>query len=60
MMMATFKSKVSKARPETISLRTTIPSPVAEMMGLKDGDTLLWNVEPKGDKVVVTVSKERI
>jgi bifunctional DNA-binding transcriptional regulator/antitoxin component of YhaV-PrlF toxin-antitoxin module len=60
MLMAKFKSKVSKSHLKTISLRTTIPSPVVEMLGLKDGDTLVWEVEPKGDKVVVRVSIERL
>lgn len=58
--MAEFRSKVSKARHGTVSLRTTIPSAVAEMMGLKGGDSLLWEVEPKGNTVVVTVSKKRL
>lgn len=56
--MAEFRSKVGRARPTTTSLRTTIPIPVARMMGLQNGDILVWDVEPKGDKVVVTVSKE--
>jgi len=60
MTMAKFRSKVSKARHGTVSLRTTIPSAVAEMMGLRDGDILLWEVEPKGNTMVVTVFKKRL
>lgn len=57
--MAKFRSKVSKARPDAASLRTTIPNAVVELISLKDGDTLVWNAEPKANCMVVTVSVER-
>lgn len=58
--MAKFRSKVSKARSDATSMRTTIPHPVVELISLKNGDTLVWDVEPKANTIVVTVSVERL
>lgn len=57
--MAKFRSKVSKARPDATSLRTTIPNPVVQLITLKAGDYLIWDAEPKANTMVVTVSVER-
>jgi len=37
------------------SLRTTIPSSIVRQLGLKVGDQIEWNLEPKNNKFHVTV-----
>ena len=41
-------TKITKAKPETVSVRTTIPSHIAKKLGLKSGDSVEWDVD-KGD-----------
>ena len=43
--MKTNESKVSVAQSKSVSLRTTIPSNVAEQLGLNAGDTLRWKMD---------------
>ena len=49
-----FKSRVGRTKAASESLRTTIPEAVAAILGVTDGDTLAWVVEPGGLKVTVT------
>ncbi len=51
-----FETKVTVARPNTNSLRTTIPEGVAKVIGLKAGDTLKWKIEVKEGRMIVLVS----
>ncbi|HTT44730.1 MAG TPA: hypothetical protein VMH38_01780 [Thermoplasmata archaeon] len=53
-MARVFKSKVGRTKARSESLRTTIPEAVAAILGVGDGDTLAWVVEPGGLKVGVS------
>lgn len=41
-------SRVTRARPETVSVRTTIPAHVARKLKLEAGDTLEWDLDKEG------------
>ena len=49
---------VSSAKPDSISLRTTIPVFVAEQMGLKKGDHIDWKVDKKGKKWIAIIKQK--
>ncbi|MGH9983416.1 MAG: hypothetical protein ACRD8W_05600 [Nitrososphaeraceae archaeon] len=55
--MAEFTSKITISRPNSPSLRTTIPEGVAKLIELKAGDELLWKVNIKSSKVEVIIYK---
>ena len=55
--MGEFKSKVTIARPNSPSLRTTIPEGLAKLIDLGAGDELLWKVNIKGGSVEIILSK---
>lgn len=48
--LSTNQSRVTQAKPDTISVRTTIPSNIAKQLNLTNGDTLDWEVD-KNDKM---------
>jgi hypothetical protein len=52
-----FKTKATIARPNSPSLRTTIPEGVAKLIDLGAGDELVWKVEIKENRVEVSISK---
>jgi bifunctional DNA-binding transcriptional regulator/antitoxin component of YhaV-PrlF toxin-antitoxin module len=54
-----FKTKVTIARPNSPSLRTTIPEGVAKLIDLGAGDELVWKVDIKENQVVITLSKTK-
>jgi antitoxin component of MazEF toxin-antitoxin module len=56
--MAEFNSKVTLARPNSPSLRTTIPEGVAKMIELNTGDSLKWDIVIKDNKIEIRVSKK--
>jgi antitoxin component of MazEF toxin-antitoxin module len=56
--MAEFISKVTLARPNSPSLRTTIPEGVAKMIELNTGDSLKWDIAKKDNKIEIRVSKK--
>ena len=56
--MSAGESKVAAARPESISLRTTIPAFIAKQMKLSVGDTLDWDLDKNNDKWFATVQKK--
>jgi antitoxin component of MazEF toxin-antitoxin module len=56
--MAEFISKVTLARPNSPSLRTTIPEGVAKMIELNTGDSLKWDIAIKDNKIDIRVSKK--
>ena len=51
------QTKVVIAKTDSVSLRTTIPSHIVELMKLKDGDSLEWNFDIKDSEGIVTVRK---
>jgi hypothetical protein len=56
--VAEFISKVTYARPNSPSLRTTIPEGVAKMIELDAGDSLRWNIVIKDNNIEIKVSKK--
>jgi hypothetical protein len=56
--VAEFISKVTLARPNSPSLRTTIPEGIAKMIELNAGDELLWKISIKANNVEIKVSKK--
>ena len=56
--MKTNESKVSVAQSQSVSLRTTIPSNVAEQLGLNAGDTLGWKMDKIDDGWIAMISKK--
>jgi hypothetical protein len=51
------QTKVVLAKTDSVSLRTTIPSHIVELMKLKDGDSLEWNFDIKDSEGIVTIRK---
>jgi bifunctional DNA-binding transcriptional regulator/antitoxin component of YhaV-PrlF toxin-antitoxin module len=51
------QTKVVVAKIDSVSLRTTIPSHIVELMKLKDGDSLEWNFDIKDSEGIVTLKK---
>ena len=58
--MGEFKTKVTNARPNSPSLRTTIPEGLAKLIDLEAGDELLWKVNIRGGSVEIIVSKMKL
>ncbi|MCI6774843.1 AbrB/MazE/SpoVT family DNA-binding domain-containing protein [Methanobrevibacter boviskoreani] len=56
--MFEYETKVSIARPNSKSGRTTIPKEVMNFLDLKIGDYLSWNVKINGEQVIVEVNKK--
>lgn len=56
--MFEYETKVSIARPNSKSGRTTIPKEVMNFLDLKIGDYLSWNVKINGEQIVVEVNKK--
>jgi bifunctional DNA-binding transcriptional regulator/antitoxin component of YhaV-PrlF toxin-antitoxin module len=55
-----FKTKITVARPNSSSLRTTIPEGVVKLIDLGAGDELLWKVNIKGGNVQIILSKAKL
>lgn len=51
-------TKVARAKPETTSIRTTIPSHIADRLGLDVGDEIYWDIDKIDDKWVATISRK--
>ena len=51
-------TKVSRARPETTSARTTIPAHIVTQLGLDMGDALKWELDKTKDGVWVAVFRK--
>ena len=49
---------ISSAKPESRSLRTTIPVFVVEQVGFKDGDRLIWRVDKDGKEWMAIIRKK--
>ena len=54
----TYESKVSIARPNSKSGRTTIPQEVMNFLDLEIGDFVSWNVKIQGETVTVELNKK--
>ena len=59
MRMFTYNSKVSVARPNSKSGRTTIPQEVMNFLDLEIGDYVNWNVKIEGEKIIVEFEKNK-
>ena len=57
--MANNQTKVTQAKPETVSVRTTIPSHIAEKLNLLAGDILDWDVDRTAGGTWVAVIAKR-
>lgn len=57
--MFTYNSKVSVARPNSKSGRTTIPQEVMNFLDLEIGDYVNWNVKIEGEKIIVEFEKNK-
>lgn len=51
------QTRVVIAKTDSVSLRTTIPSHIVELLKLKDGDNLEWNFDIKDSEGIVTIKK---
>ena len=51
------QTRVVIAKTDSLSLRTTIPSHIVELLKLKDGDSLEWNFDIKDSEGIVTIKK---
>lgn len=52
-MVRVFESKAVRSVKGSPSIRTTVPEPVAAILGLEVGDTITWLVEPGSGAVSV-------
>ena len=55
-MTAGERSVLTKARPKSGSLRTTVPAGIVSQFGLKEGDQLDWSIRAEGDKLVLIIA----
>ena len=52
-----YESKISIARPNSLSARTTIPKEVMKFLGVEIGDKVNWIVEYNDGKTEIKVEK---
>ena len=54
------KSKVSKAKKGSVSLKTTIPQTLVEFLNLRQGDKLAWQMDftSTSERIAVIRKKE--
>jgi hypothetical protein len=57
--MGEFTSKVTVARPNSTSLRATVPEGIVQLLNLKAGDEIVWTVRALNEKIQVCVSKKK-
>jgi len=57
-VIMSLESKVSIARPNSKSLRATIPEGIVAFLELEKGDKLQWKMIVENGKRVATVQKE--
>ena len=58
-MSGTLESKTTEARPNSKSLRATVPEGIVAFLGLQSGDALDWKMEFKNNERVVEVRKAK-
>lgn len=56
-MTGEFTSRVTVARPNSNSLRTTIPESIVKLMDLKSGDELSWTVKALREGFTITLTR---
>ena len=52
-----YETKITSARPNSKSVRTTVPKEVVKFLDLSEGDNIKWIVEIKSDKIVTNIVK---
>ena len=52
-MTRTFTTSVHRSKPDSPSLRTTVPVGVATVLNIQHGDSVVWIVEPEARRVTV-------
>ena len=55
--MFEYESKISIARPNSLSGRTTIPKEVMKFLGVEIGDSVNWIVEYTDGETTIKVKK---
>ncbi|MEM4854714.1 MAG: AbrB/MazE/SpoVT family DNA-binding domain-containing protein [Sulfolobales archaeon] len=50
---------LTKATPRSRSLRSTVPASIVRLLGLKEGDRLLWEVKAEGNDLIIIVKPQR-
>jgi len=58
-MSSGLESKAAIARPDSKSLRATVPEGIVAFLALQSGDTLDWKMEFKNGERVVEVRKAK-
>lgn len=53
-------SSVGHARPNSSSLRATVPEGIVSFLDLKHGDQITWEMQTQNDKRIVIVKKKEI
>lgn len=56
-MKLQFKTKINPAKTEGRTVRATVPAKIVEVLELKKGDTILWELDKPKDEWIVTVRK---
>jgi len=56
-MGKTIKSKVFLVKPNSISMRGTIPESIVTALNLSHGDTMFWSIEIVDGKITARVKK---
>ncbi len=55
--MSSLESKTAEARPNSKSLRATVPEGIVAFLGLQSGDVLDWKMEFRNEERIVEVRK---
>ena len=50
---------LANATSKSQSLRTTVPIGIIRQLGLREGDGLVWELKPDGNRLIVVVSPLR-
>ncbi|MDH5815656.1 MAG: AbrB/MazE/SpoVT family DNA-binding domain-containing protein [Candidatus Nezhaarchaeota archaeon] len=50
---------LTKSTPRSRSLRSTVPASIVRLLGLKEGDRLLWEVKAEGNDLIIIVKPQR-
>jgi antitoxin component of MazEF toxin-antitoxin module len=50
---------ITYARPNSQSLRVTVPQGIAKHFNLKEGDRLDWTIEARDSKLVIIITPKR-
>ncbi len=57
--MGEFSSKLTVARPNSTSLRATVPEAIVQLLDLKAGDEIVWTAKAINDKMQVNISRKK-